>query len=61
MLVFALFIGTFGVAAGTAYSGPAPEYVEIRLFDRYLAALIALAFSLVFAFDTFWLSRLRLQ
>ena len=57
MLLLALFIGTFGVALGTAYSGPAPEYVETRLFDRYFAALVALAFALVFAFDTFWLSR----
>ena len=57
MLLFALFIGTIGVALGTGYSGPAPEYVEIRLFDRYFAALVALAFALVFAFNTFWLSR----
>ena len=57
MLMFALFIGTFGVASGMAYSGPAPEYAGIRLFDRYFAALVALAFALVFTFDTFRLSR----
>ena len=56
MLVFGLFIGTFGVASGMGYSGPTPEYVEVRLFDRYFAALVALAFALVFALDT-WLSR----
>ena len=59
MLVFAAFIGIFGVASGMAYSGPTPEYVEVRLFDRYFAALIALAFALVFTFDIFWLSRSR--
>jgi hypothetical protein len=59
MLVVALFIGTAGVAKGMGYSGPTPEQVPIRLFDRYLAALIALAFAVVFTFDTFWLSRSR--
>ena len=59
MLLLALFIGTVGVAKGMGYSGPTPEQIPIRLFDKYLAALIALAFAMVFAFDTFWLSRSR--
>jgi hypothetical protein len=57
MLVFALFIGGFIVPLSMGYSGPAPEYVPIRLYDKYLAAVVALAFAVVFAFDTFWLSR----
>jgi hypothetical protein len=61
MLVFGVFTGTFGVALGMGYSGPTPEYVEVRLFDRYFAALMAFAFALVFALDTFWLSRRKLR
>jgi len=57
MLVFALFIGGVIVPLSMGYSGPAPEYVPIRLYDKYLAAVVALAFAVVFAFDTFWLSR----
>ena len=57
MLLLALFIGGFVVPLSMGYSGPTPENIPIRLYDRYLAALIALAFAVVFAFNTFWLGR----
>ena len=57
MLLFAFFIGGWVLPLSTAYSGPVPETVPIKLYDKYLAALIALAFAVVFAFDTFLLSR----
>jgi hypothetical protein len=57
MLILAFIIAVPVTALGMAYSGPTPENVPIKLYDQHLAALIALAFAVVFAFDTFWLSR----
>jgi hypothetical protein len=62
MLSFALFIGFFVLPASRAYSGPVPPEVrQTWRYDKYFAALIALTFAVVFAFDTFRLSRSRRQ
>jgi len=60
MLLLAIFIGVFVLAASMAYSGPLPgEYRMIWRYDKYFATLTALTFALVFVFNALQIPKLR--
>jgi hypothetical protein len=60
MWMLAVFIGVVILPASMAYSGPVPtEYRRIWRYDKYFAALIALAFALVFELNSLRIPELR--
>jgi hypothetical protein len=59
MFLFSVVVFLYVLPASMAYSGPfAPEIRVVSRYDKYFAPLVALAFSVVFAFDSL---RLRLR
>ena len=62
MVLIAICIEFYVLPGSVAYSGPVPpEFRLIWLYDKHFAALIALAFGIVFAFDAFWIRKLYLH
>lgn len=58
MFLLALFIVLFVVPASIAYSGPVPpEDRRLWLYDKYLAALIALVFAAALGLSSFRIRR----
>jgi hypothetical protein len=58
MILLAFVIGFIVMAGSKAYSGPIPAEVRDTWgYDKDFAALIALAFAVVFAFDSLRLRR----
>lgn len=62
MLVLALFIEFFVPPGSVAFDRTVPsELGPVWGYDKHFAALIALAFGIVFAFDALWIRKLHTQ